>query len=302
MSADVVARHGISCYNAIKQSQVKRPGSVFMWPALRRPHPVGAHHNAIEKEVSMKRYQVWLDGKSLNDIDPAVRVIDIREHAPASRLEALPRAMGDGMHVTRHSRDALSVTVSFVIREYQPTLRKTIMQKIRAWAQGHVLQISDRPGQRLTVKADQLPSLGSALKWTDTCSVTFTARDMPYWEEAFPTENAASSLTVPGDAPFCPLDLRWTCRHSGAVTLVIETPLSRIVFIELQVSPGQELVISHPQGIFAAALNSQDILPCRTPASSDDLLVPCGCESTVSVYVDDQAAQGVILSARGRWL
>ena len=250
----------------------------------------------------MKRYQVWLDGRNLHDIDPAIRVIDVKEHVPACRLDVLPRAMGDGQHVTRRSRDALSVTVSFVIREYAPQRRKAILQEILVWAQGSVLQLGDRPGQQLTVEADALPSLQSALKWTEACAVTFTARNIPYWEASFPAESTTAVLEPQGNVPCCPLDIRWTSQQTGNITLAIETPLSRMVFSDMPVSVGQTFVVFHTAGLLAATVAGQDALPFRTPESSDDLLIPCGTGSTVTITVDGTPAAGYTLSARGRWL
>jgi len=288
MSACVVARPGQPCYNAINRARS------FDW--------LGSFIST-DKEVPMKRYQVWLDGQSLHNIDPSIRILDVQEHTPATRLDAVPRAMGDGLHATHSHREALRVTVTFVIREPKPLRRKSTMQKIRAWAQaGGMMQLNDRAGQRLSVEAEALPSIQSALKWTEPCTVTFIARAVPYWEESFPVETTATALTPPGDAPTCPVDLRWTSQHSGAITLSVETPLSRVVFSGMPVSPGQELLIAHLQGVLVATLDGQDVLSYRTPESSDDLLITCGRRNSISVTVDGEAATGYTLSARGRWL
>jgi len=253
----------------------------------------------------MTRYQVWLDGLGLQDVHPAIRVLDVQEETPSRQFTTASRALGDGQFVTRRSRNSLSITVRFAIREYSPARRKAIMQDIRAWAQGRWLSLGDRPGQRLLVEAETLPAVQSALKWTDACSVSFIACASPYWEEAIPVPAGQASpvITPPGDAPCCPLDLRWKCGStSGKITLSVTTPLSSIVFSDLPINTGQELIISHENGFLSATVNGADVLACRTPQSSDDLLLNCRKANAVTVSVTGASTGDYTLSARGRWL
>lgn len=252
----------------------------------------------------MTRYHVWLNGLGLQDIDPAIFITDVQEHAPEPLLTTAPRAQGDGLHILRRSRQSLSVAVRFAVREYQPARRSAILQKIRAWAlQGGSLTTGDRPGQRLCVDPAELPSAHSTLRWTEELTLLFTARSLPYWEEASPTQAITpATLMLPGDAPSAPMELHWCCTATAAVVLTITTPLSTMTFIDLPAVTGQELVITHASGVLTAFIGETDVLPCRTPESSDDLLLPCGVASAVTVTVDGAAAQGCTVSARGRWL
>lgn len=253
----------------------------------------------------MTRYQVWLDGQGLMDIHPAIRIIDVQEDAPSRQFATASRAGGDGQFVTRRSRNSLTVTVRFAIREYSPAGRKAIMQQVRAWAGGRWLTLGDRPGQRLLVEVSELPGVHSALKWTDVCTVSFIACASPYWEEAVPVRTGpdAPTLSPVGDAPCCPLDFRWVCRSStDKVTLTITTPMSSITFSGLPVANGQEVCISHEQGVLCATVNGSDALPWRTPHSSDDLLLHCGRANSVSVIISGATPGDYTLSARGRWL
>ena len=252
----------------------------------------------------MNRFQVWLDGKSLHSIDPSIRIVDVKEHVPVTRTAAASTALGDGQHVTQRTRESLSVTISFVIREYTPCRRKAIMQNIRAWAQGTTMQLNDRIGMRLTVAVESLPTVLSSMKWTDTCTMTFTASEVPYWEESFAATATAASpnITPPGDVPTCPADFTWTADADGPVTLVIQTPLSSITFADLPVTTGQTLTLGHVNGLLTAALDGADVLAFRTPASSDDLLLNCGRRNRTSVTVNGVAAAAYTISARGRWL
>lgn len=253
----------------------------------------------------MTRYNVWLDGLGLQDIDPAIYITDIQEHAPAQLISTSALASGSGMHVTRQNRQSLTVTVLFAIRARDPVRRKTVMQAIRHWAGGRYLTLNDRTGQRLAVETRNLPAIQSALRWTDTCSVSFTAYAVPFWEEASPVQSSAASpvLTPAGDAPSCPMDIRWRSTLSAsAATLTVTTPLSSITFDNLPIASGQELVITHEQGVLSATVSGADVLPFRTPDSSDDLLLACGQANSVTIRVNGSAAQNYTLSARGRWL
>lgn len=252
----------------------------------------------------MTRYNVWLNGLGLQDIDPAIHITDVQEHAPEPLLTTAVRALGDGLHTLRRTRQSLSVAVRFAVREYQPARRSAILQRIRAWAlQGGSLSIGNRPGQRLMVDPAALPTSHSALRWTEELTLLFTARTTPYWEEAYPTQaSAPATLVLPGDAPAAPMELRWCCTSSASVDLTITTPLTSMTFRELPALIGKELVISHEAGVLTAFIGETDVLPFRTPESSDDLLLPCGVSSLVSVQVNGADAQGCTVAARGRWL
>ena len=252
----------------------------------------------------MTRFRIWLDDLGLQDIDPSIHIIDVQEHAPQQALTTAARASGDGLHVLHQSRESLTVAVRFAIREQRPTRRSAILQRIKLWAQqGGSLAVGHRPGLRLMVAPGQLSNF-SSLRWTEALTLTFTAYHVPYWEDVHPTQATASPalLFLPGDAPAAPMDLRWRTSLSGQLALTITTPLSSITFRDMQVGADQELFLSHDAGVLTATLDGVDIRPHRTPESSDDLLLPCGQSSNVTVTANGEAVQGCTLIARGRWL
>lgn len=252
----------------------------------------------------MTRNNVWLDGLSLQAIDPAIFITDVQEHEPEQQVITAARAAGEGQHLLRQTRQCLSVTIRFAIREQHVARRSAVLQKVKAWCrQGGFLSISQRPGLRLCVSPGRLNTL-SALRWTEELTLTFTAHHTPWWEEAFPTQITLpkSSLNLPGDASSAPMDLRWVCSFSGTVDLCVSTPLSAITFSGLSITKKQELLLTHREGVLVATLDGTDILPYRTPESSDDLLLVCGDTNAVAVTVNGETAAGCILSARGRWL
>lgn len=244
----------------------------------------------------MSRYDVWLNGRALHGLDPCLCITDMQELPPQQLLTTAARALGDGVHVLRQARQRLSVEVRFVIRAYAPARRKAVLQLVQAWAgSGGVLTLGDRPGQQLKVIVQELPQLQSALRWTEELSLTFTACQCPYWEQRIPTQFTPGAVTLPGNGPNAPVDFQWTS-PGGVASFRAETPLSRLV-LELPTTTGQVLTLTHQAGVPVMALDGVDVLPYRTPDSSDDLLLPCGCASTISVTEGD-----CTLWARGRWL
>lgn len=251
----------------------------------------------------MTRFQVWLNGMSLQDVDPSIRITDVQELAPNQLTVTASRAGGDGLRLLHRTRQSLSVTVRFTIREYSPARRKAALTAVLAWArQGGWLTLGDRPGQRLHVAADTLPYLESALGWTKELFLGFTAYESPYWEEnastLFP---AGRKVLLPGNAPSAPADFRWIV-PGGSVDLRIETPLSCIHLDGLSTVSGQTLALTHTAGLPVITLDGKDMLAWRTPDSSDDLLLPCGEASTVAVSCNGAAVDDCTVTARGRWL
>lgn len=244
----------------------------------------------------MFRHQVWLNGQALHRIDPAICITDVQELPPKQLLTTAARAAGDGLYMLRQARQSLSVEVRLVIREYAVEKRKALLQAVQAWvAAGGALALGDRPGQQLNVFLQEPPCLQSALRWTEEIALRFTACQSPYWEQASPTCFSPGEITLPGNGPAAPVDLCWTA-PGGQVTFCAETPITRLS-LNLSTAKGQQLVLAHRAGVPVITLSGQDVLSFRTPDSSDDLLLPCGTPSTVSITQGE-----CTLSARGRWL
>ena len=242
----------------------------------------------------MTRYCVWLDGLALHEIDPAIYITDIQEQPAQMNVQTVPRANGDGLFVARRNRDSISVLVKLAIREYDVALRKGIMQKIVTWARaGKYLSINDRPGQRLRVTVDTMPTITSALKWTQELSIVFTAYALPYWENEEPetlTTSGTASMVVPGDAERALVDVTIvptgnTVTVSAGNTSITLNGVSDVV----EISHGDD-------GILRIVSQGESILSKRTPESTDDLLAVPGQENAF-------AASGCVATfrVRGVW-
>lgn len=241
------------------------------------------------------RCRVWLDGIPLHELDPAILVTDVQEQPPSMNVLTHPLVHGDGLRVTKRTRQSLSVAVRFLVREYDTLRRKAVMQKIVAWANaGRYLTLSDRPGQRLRVEVDALPTITSALKWTQEMSLVFTAYAVPFWESEFPTTlttAASAELMVPGNASHVPVE---ASIHPTGDTVTISVDATAITLTGLS---GDVAITHDDRGLLRISSGGQSLLASRTPASSDDLLAVPGRVNTFSI-----TGGTATFSVRGRWL
>lgn len=250
----------------------------------------------------MSAYRVWLDGLGLADIDPAILITDIEEHAPKNKLTTCGNARYDGLRIARKVRQSISVTISLTVRERNHQRRQAVLERIAQWAQGvHYLTMSTRPGQRLRVMPDALPTDCSSLHWTQEMKITFTAYSIPYWEDEVPVKVTAQGtqgvtcITPMGCVP---------CFLEAKIMHTASQPLEEI---RLEVN-GQVL---HLQGLNAQAPQVIEIryddegllvLPfaCRTADSCDDVVLIPGQSNTIAYQADQPVS--MTFYARGRRL
>lgn len=242
----------------------------------------------------MTRYSAWLDGLPLHEIDPAIYILDIQEDPAQVDVSTAAKAGSHGRFMVAQKRQTLSVTILFAIREKDVVARKAIMQKIVGWAKnGKYLSINDRPGQRLRVHADNLPTIPSSLKWTQEISLTLTAYGNPFWEseaEEILTTSATASMTVPGDGyqAYVNATIEPT---GGTVTLFVDGTTMTLQNVSDLVE------ISHDDdGILRIVSNGESILSKRTAESDDDLLATPG---RVNVFTVDGGT--ATFRVRGVW-
>lgn len=241
------------------------------------------------------RYGAWIDGIALHDVDPSIYVTDIQESAPQMNVSTNVRALGDGLHVTRKARESISVTVYFMIREYDTVRRKAVMQDVIRWAKsGEYLSISDRPDQRLRVQVDAMPTITSSLQWTQDLSITFTAYAFPYWESEYASKvntSTEASMMVEGNADRAPVDATVTTT-SANVTIRVDSTVISLVGVS-----GIVRIMHDDDGILRITQDGAPILSRRTPASSDDLYATPGKINRFSV-----TGGRAVFSVRGVWM
>lgn len=254
------------------------------------------------------RYDVYMDNLPLDAIDPAIYVTDVQETPVSYDATTMQRAKGDGLRVLRRLRDSKQVRVAFMVRETDVGRRRDIVQRVAAWAMGgKYLALGDRPGQRLRVLCETLPGITSALKWTQELTMVFTAYAMPYWEAETPTRasfTGTSGTAVIRNAGTAPCFLEAEISNTSGATLdtvMLGMDGQALSFTGLALGAGKTLKIYYDdKWILRAEVDGASVLSKRTSGSDDDLILPTGKATTVTISADK--AVSVTLKARGLWL
>ncbi len=246
----------------------------------------------------MSRLNCALNGVSLASLDPRIHVTDVIECAPAFRLT------NPCPHQPHRTREKLTVQVRFRLLEQDVTARRTLMQRVLAWADGGgALSTLDRPGQRLQVLCESLPAM-SALDWTEEMTLSFAALADPYWvDEAAVrlTADASGILSIPGNAGLAPVDVTIVNTGDTAITsLGVAAALTAMVFEGIDLPAGGAFTLRTEGGVPSAKVGSASVLMNRTSDSADLLLAPCGADS--AVFVTAASPVSATFSARGRYL
>ena len=249
------------------------------------------------------RYNCAIDGQGLQDIDPAICVVDIREDAPETRA-VTAGGIGDGQRVLRMQRAHLRVSVSFEVHAYDPARRKAVAMKACQWARDGWLTLSDRPGQRLRVRCDALPAVGSALRWTDALTIRFVAYELPYWQEIHPAQAAFSGRS--GSVSLAPAGT-WDCCLEAEITamgkvdtLTLSVNGGQWSLVGLGMRAGDVLSIGYDEARRQfMRVGERSVLGCRSAASVDDLLLTARKPNTVGISADGQVS--AVVKGRGLW-
>lgn len=250
-----------------------------------------------------ERFSCALNGVSPESIDSAVRVTDLTELPPRRRVVTAATAK-HGLRLLRRVRESLTVRVSFLIAEYDPVKRREVLQRLHAWADGGgVLTTSDRPGQRLIVQCDTLPTM-SALCWSDELYLEFTAYGVPFWEleeASSVTTDGIAALTLNGNVEECPVSAEVTNAGTEALTTVsLQCGGTQMTFEGLELAPDSVLVLAYEDGLLRAEAEGESVLMNRTDYSSDLLLADGGVETVVSVTADQPVS--AVFHGKGRML
>ena len=253
------------------------------------------------------RYIVALGGVELSELAPEIIVTDIVHNAPVRELKASDIAGRNGKLYQRTVTSSAGVTVYFEIHTQDVRRRSMIMEDVQRWAMpGGVLTTGDRPDRMLRVVCEGRPAVGSALKWTGSCAVGFTAYAVPFWEDETPRRvsisgNGSKSLFVPGFAAPAGVEANVKNTGSGAITSVKLTARNTFMeFTGLSLAPGQTLTLAHDvRGLLTARIGETSVLANRTAASSDELELEPGTTAELSASTDGTSS--TTFEVRGRY-
>lgn len=247
------------------------------------------------------RYDASMDGVALSSISDSIYVLDISESAPQMDIHTAAKPGGVGSFVLGVTREALTVSVSFAVREYDTKARKQIMSRVAKWCSGKYLTVSDRPLQRLQVVCQTPPTAFSALSWTDTVTAVFAAYALPYWESMETVRAEASgdsgsvTLSPSGTAPECVLQAVLTNDGDGTLNTVSISLLgTSMVFEGLGIAPGASMSMELDGGVLRYPAG------CLTEDSADEIMLRQGGSNTVTFSADQTVS--ATFYAREVWL
>lgn len=255
------------------------------------------------------RYEVWLNGVALSDIDSRILILDIEHSDPVVERKQSRIAGRNGLFTDDLYIGPRSVTITFQLRAYDTQDKQIACQAIEQWAmQGGKLETSDREGQGLMCVCDAPPHVVSVKNWLDTHSVTFTAYSYPFWQENIPntltlsgTAVNGSTMRINGTAKRAYVNVFATPSSGTLTSLTVTANDSTMTLQGISVGSGNTLEISYDDNmILRIKSGNTSYLNKRTPASSDDLIAKCGEENTFSFSANTPVQ--ITFSVKGAWL
>ena len=284
----------------------------------------------------MSLFDVTLGSVALSTLSDKIYIRDIIEEPYEEEIFKASKAYYAGQRVSKKVRRALSVRVVFVVRERNPQKRAEIFDSIASWAESDrtlfvnyrtITRVTENgytytEGRRLSrVVVTEPPAITSANKWTQDVAITFTAFDVPYWEDEskymysftantldiFSRYQYSGNIYNRGTAE-SPVTMRITNDSSSQLqSMNIRCGNSWFYFEKLDIDPGAGLEIDYDSdsGILQILERRSDGLlggnkmPCRTAESQDDLMISPGA---VSVQVSANVAVSGYFYCRGRYL
>lgn len=250
------------------------------------------------------RYEVILNGIALSSIDPKILILDVKPIQQDIQTSTFRVAHRDGARINRRYVESAGVTISFEIHEYSIRRRQEICSAIVRWAKnGGELETNDRYGQFLKCVCSKKPYIDSAMKWTTPLSMTFTAYEIPYWQEKIPATvqltgtSATGSLYVPGNVDGALVEVNAKANASLS-TVTFGVNGRTLTLSGLSVTANQVIKITYDdQAIQSIKVGSTSLLDKRTGV--DDLLANCGEGNVFTLSAG--ASVDATFSVRGLW-
>lgn len=246
------------------------------------------------------RFDVSLDGKRLTSVSPYITVVDIEYTTAQLEDSTMDKAAQNGVIRTKRRFLPSRVTVTYDLSIYNPEGRQKTFEAISGWAiNGGVLRTSDRYGKFLNVQCAASPVMGSALRWTNQLSLEFIAYENPFWQsekETTATITSSGTIKLDGNVEYARASATIT-PGAKLTTLVVTCDQTSLVFTGLNTS--SKIYIDYDSnGFLTLKAGSTDIMDKRS--GSDDLRLPCGKTSSISVSANTSVSCQI--RARGQWL
>jgi len=254
------------------------------------------------------RYDVVLNGKHMNKIDKNLLVLNVTYPEYEYTQTTYTPAGSEVVIIDNRKKAPAKVNVTFELHLYSITERQEALVKVIEWCKdGGTLKVNDRPGQQLRVVCEQLPAMGSVRDWTAPLTITFASYSCPYWEDDKETVitlqgvSARADVTAPGNAEETLVSAEITSMSKNVEVLYVAAGKSTVALEGISLPVNGRIKIGYDNhGIFYIRQGSKSILDKRTAISYDDLRLPCGSESVLSITAS--AKVKAVFKFRGRWL
>ena len=256
-----------------------------------------------------RHIEAWMDGVRLSDIG-AIVIQDVNEPDPEMDIVYTSRPVRGGQDIVKRRRKSLRVTIEAKIHElYDLKKRTAIRQAIAKWCSGSLLELSNHPDQRLHVVCRSEPGIGAVRDFNAQLNIELDADIIPYWEEKLANTvtgsgtSGSTTLLIPGTAKEVPVDVTFTPGSTLAaltVTVSCGGVTKSIALSGMSIAASSAVVFGRDDKDRLTIKNgSTSLLPYRSDASADDLIIPAG---TATVSWSAGVSGSISFSARGRWL
>ena len=262
--------------------------------------------------------RVALDGKQLDEVDDRIIIQSIEPAAAKYQINTTAAACGFGSRITGTRRDSMDIVVKFSINEksYKPEKREKVLDKVKKWAaNGGIMTVNYKPGQRISVILAQAPGEGDIKNRGNQYALTFRAYGIPYWEQD-PAESAVQTaantnklIKIDGSAE---TQIDVTLKNISGQTIntatvqISKSGASRTIQLtNLGLAGNEALVIDHKDGLIririlgANGTSYRSAMANRTSGSDDDLKLAPG--NWNARYTADRACE-MTVSWRARYL
>ena len=254
--------------------------------------------------------RVALNGNYLDELHELIVIRSVNDGYPEETENTVPLMGGVGLKVTDQHWNQLEVTVSFgiMVQKLDMALRQEILDAVKNWAlQKGWLTVSYKPGRRMYVDKVVLPAAANLWEWTKDFTVSFIARNIPFWQQETPdVVTVGTAMKVSRYVPVAGMlrtVLDFECENQSGMTissLSVQAQGSIIQLAGFSLASGKILSINHgTDGRLRITADGSSILDCRTEGSSDDLYVDPGSRQ---VQVIAQRSGRMVMSATGRYL
>lgn len=259
----------------------------------------------------ISRYEVTLNNRKMSALSPKILITDI-QYGPYNINDTtfrLANFQGVRLH-DRHIAES-TVTISFIIREYDIRARQEICSQVAEWAaNGGTLETNDRNKQVLHCVMKKPPVITSALRWTDTLQVTFAAYTPPFWEDTrtsgIPLSGTSGSgrFSTYGNVPETYASVKIGCLEQlSSISLTLNG--RTLSLTGLSVPAGGEIDIGYDENLVQYIKNG-DVSLLDKRSGADDLIARCCSRYGPDIYnyasFTSSATVAISITVKGLWL